>query len=110
MLLEQKEHRCCAYCLYSCDFNDQYVLCEHKGPVGQAESCHRFEYDPLRRQPPAGSTSGKNPAEGSIPVVIPFKNQNYSWPRLLTSGGVFDCMADKISVIIKPIIGEAETT
>ena len=52
MLLEQKEHRCCAYCLHSSDFNDQYVLCEHKGPVGQAESCRRFEYDPLRRQPP----------------------------------------------------------
>ena len=42
----------CEYCEHAktiCD--DEYVLCELRGPVAHGNSCKKFSYDPLKRAP-----------------------------------------------------------
>ena len=42
----------CCYCEYSTPTpNPAQLNCRFKGKVEPAESCRRFEYDPLRRVP-----------------------------------------------------------
>ncbi len=50
---ERKEiAKVCEYCEHAktiCD--DEYMLCELKGPVAYGNSCKKFSYDPLKRAP-----------------------------------------------------------
>lgn len=52
---ERKElAKVCEYCEHAktiCD--DEYVLCEIKGPVARGYKCRKFAYDPLKRAPVA---------------------------------------------------------
>lgn len=42
----------CAYCQYGTQVNEREVACRKQGIRRAEDSCRRFRYDPLRRQPP----------------------------------------------------------
>ena len=43
----------CRYCTYGMASSDeQTILCPKKGVVTYEYACRRFQYDPLKRQPP----------------------------------------------------------
>lgn len=46
----------CAYCAHGAALEEDKVLCARKGVVSPGGSCHRFQYDPLKRVPPRPSS------------------------------------------------------
>ena len=50
---ESKEiAKVCEYCEHAKIISDdEYVLCELKGPVAHGHRCRKFSYDPLKRSP-----------------------------------------------------------
>ncbi len=55
-LFDKEIRKICAYCANGEDFLTEQVLCSIHGPVGEHHHCRKFEYDPLRRNPPLPQT------------------------------------------------------
>jgi len=51
MLFRKDIEPCCAYCARGTRLNDAYVCCLPKGVMPRYESCKKFDYDPLKREP-----------------------------------------------------------
>lgn len=41
----------CAYCQFSMNLNENYLLCMKNGPVEADSKCRRYKYDPFKRVP-----------------------------------------------------------
>ena len=41
----------CKYCINSRVCTDTEILCKYKGVVGVNDSCRKYKYDPLKREP-----------------------------------------------------------
>lgn len=52
MLFKKDIEPRCAYCARGVPLEGESVLCKRKGVVARGDSCHRFQYDPLKRVPP----------------------------------------------------------
>jgi len=54
----------CKYCARSVmTEDDSVILCAKKGAVSASDSCRRFKYDPLKRQPGSLPELGKYTAD-----------------------------------------------
>ena len=51
MLYRKKMEPSCAYCRYGSVISPEEVICSKKGVVDSDGRCHRFAYDPLKREP-----------------------------------------------------------
>lgn len=52
MLFQKNIEPRCAYCKRGAPLDEERVICVKKGIVVASGSCRRFQYDPLKRQPP----------------------------------------------------------
>lgn len=53
MLFQKSIEPRCAYCVRGSALEKDTVLCPKKGVVSAGGSCRAFQYDPLKRLPPA---------------------------------------------------------
>lgn len=51
-LFRKNLERHCAYCANGCRVSEREIACVYKGIMDDADRCHRFSYDPLKRVPP----------------------------------------------------------
>lgn len=51
MLFRKKIERCCQYCTFSTDLDEDTVLCTKKGVSAKYGKCRKFKYDPCKRVP-----------------------------------------------------------
>jgi len=51
MLFDKKIEPSCAYCEFGVQIGEDEIICEKKGVMKVADSCRKFSYDPLRRNP-----------------------------------------------------------
>ncbi len=47
----KKLSHACKYCINSKSYTDTNILCKHKGVVSVNDSCRKYKYDPLKREP-----------------------------------------------------------
>ncbi len=52
MLFKKDIEPRCAYCKRGAVLDEDRVMCMKKGVISAADSCRRFQYDPLKRVPP----------------------------------------------------------
>ena len=52
MLFDKKIEPSCSYCEFGVLIGDNEIICEKKGIMTASDSCRKFSYDPLRREPP----------------------------------------------------------
>ena len=50
-VFNKKLSRACKYCINAHSCTDTEILCKHKGVVSINDSCRKYKYDPLKREP-----------------------------------------------------------
>lgn len=53
MLFRKKIEPSCSYCKRGRSIDEETVVCIKKGLIAPWDSCGKFQYDPLKRVPPA---------------------------------------------------------
>ena len=51
MIYDKSVRRVCALCEHALRVDEDTVLCHWKGPISASNTCRRFKYDPLLREP-----------------------------------------------------------
>ena len=69
MLFDKKIEPSCSYCAFGAKISDDEVICRKKGIVAPYDSCRKFSYDPMSREPsPPPSLNTDNFSEDDFKI------------------------------------------